>query len=134
MIVRKKGLYLGLLLSMLGLGSAIQAYTVKIRNGTPYTIRYKVDIASGRDQHGEVGSGHTEKIGIAGYSVRAVEATVYEKPTTFIDPTIARRKERTVKAKRYYAPGLKAGGGTWLVTGPYGSGGKASYIVTREVN
>ncbi len=133
MIVKKKGLYLGLLLSMLGVGSAIQAYTVRIRNGTPYTIRFKLDIAVGRDKHGEIGSGHTEKIGVGGQSIRAVEATVYEKPT-FIDPTLARRKERTVRAKRYYAPGLKAGGGTWLVTGPYGSGTKTGYIVTREVN
>ena len=133
MIAKKKGLYLGLLLSVLGISGAMQAYTAVIKNATPYTIRYNIDIVYGKDQSGELGPGHTVSKGIAGYSIRAVTAKVYEKPGILIDPTQARREEKVLRAKPYKASAWKAGGGKWIVAGPIGSGKNAYYVVTREV-
>lgn len=132
MVVKKKGLCLGLLL-LLGIGNVIQAYTVKILNSTPYTIKYKVDLIACSDDSGELASGHTatHKTGLC--MVRAVEATVYEAPTT-LDPTLARRQTRRVKARRYYARAGRAGSTNFIVTGPFGFGEKTQYRVTREVN
>jgi len=43
MITKKKGLYLGLLVSLLGIGNVMQAYKVTIRNTTPNKVRYFID-------------------------------------------------------------------------------------------
>ncbi len=110
MIVKKKGLYLGLLLSMLGVGSVMQAYKVTIKNTTPYKIKYDIDLVTGRDKHGTVDPKSSVEREIIGYSVRTVEATVYEKCA---GQTIQ------IRARKYHAKLWKAGGGTWLVVGPY---------------
>jgi len=40
MVTKKKGLYLGLLLSLLGIGSVIQAYEVIIKNETKHRVKF----------------------------------------------------------------------------------------------
>ena len=82
MITKKKGLYLGLLVSMLGMGNVMQAqrytYTtdVSIRNDTPYPIKYSLYLAAARDRYGEIGPGKTAKIPIGNYLIEFVGATV----------------------------------------------------------
>ncbi len=51
MIVKKKRLYLGLLVSILGIGNVMQAAMVQIKNSTPYPIRYQI----GRGQYNNSG-------------------------------------------------------------------------------
>ncbi len=41
MITKKKGFCLGLLLSMLGISGAMQAYVVTIKNSTPYSVKIR---------------------------------------------------------------------------------------------
>ena len=46
MVIKKKGLYLGLLLPLLGIGNVIQAYDVRtydVQNKTPYMVRFRID-------------------------------------------------------------------------------------------
>ena len=47
-IVKKKGLYLGLLVSLVGVGNVMQAmgWTATIKNNTPYTVRFKPGFSS----------------------------------------------------------------------------------------
>ncbi len=128
MIVKKKGLYLGLLLSMLGVGSAMRAgYKVTIKNTTPYEIKYQVDLVTGKDKHGRIGPHSSAKMDIVLYSVRRVKVTVYEK---------CDGKRIQIRARGYYAKHWKAGGGTWIVVGPYSIKEAVDwrYQVTREVN
>jgi len=47
MITKKKGLYLGLLVLLLGIGNAMQAYTVTIKNSTSHTVKFKLGFVSG---------------------------------------------------------------------------------------
>ncbi len=126
MIVKKKGLCLGLLLSMLGIGNAMQAYKVTIKNTTPYKIKYQLDLPIGKDKHGRIGPKSSATIEIVGYSVRRVKATVYEK---------CDGKTVQIRAKEYYAKLWKAGGGTWIIVGPYSIKEDPDwrYQVTREV-
>ncbi len=39
MVVKKKGLYLGLLVSLLGTGNVMQAYNLTIENRTPFKVK-----------------------------------------------------------------------------------------------
>lgn len=133
MIVKKKGLYLGLLLSMLGIGSAVQAYTVRIRNSTPYKIRFKVHYVSSATCYTiekNLASGATYKktkpFFQSGCLVKKVEATVYERPKE--GPAVDKR------AERYYATFGVAGNQTFIVAGPFGKGPGTFYEVTRKVN
>jgi len=132
-VAKKKWLYLGLLLSFLGIGNVMQAYTVTIRNGTPYTIEFKADFIGCRDNIEELASGHTRRISAGGCLMRALTAKVYERPGVLMDPLLARQQERVVRAEGYYASAGVAGK-TFLITGPYGIGANTSYIVTRKVN
>jgi len=80
MVAKKKGLYLGLLLSMLGISGTIQAYKVIIKNDTPHSISYKVDIELGKDKHGTIDPGRTANVNISSlWDVRNITATVFEK-------------------------------------------------------
>ena len=133
MVAKKKGLYLGLLIALVGIGNAMQAYTVTIKNGTPYTIKFHADFIACKDNKEELGAGHSRRISAGGCLMRALRATVYEKPGVLIDPMAARQQERAVKAEGYSAS-AGVGGGTFLITGPYGIGQNTTYIVTRKVN
>ena len=136
MVGKKKGLYLGLLLSLVGIGSVAQAYTVKIRNSTPFTIKYHIAYLTAfcSDDKGELASGHTARFYTGSCSVSKVFAWVYEKPGALLDPLLAIRQEKKVKAKTYDASWGRAGNTNFIVTGPFGRGEKLSYIVTREVS
>ncbi len=138
MITKKKGLYLGLLVSLLGIGNVMQAYKLTIKNNTPYTVKFKVSyhapsIIACRSDEKELGSGHTASINSGLCTVKKVEAEVYEAPAGFMDPTLARRQTRVVKAKPYRARWGRAGNTSWIISGPSGVGDKPEYIVTREV-
>jgi len=43
MVAKKKELYLGLLLSLLGIGNVMQAYRITLKNHTPYKVRFRIN-------------------------------------------------------------------------------------------
>jgi len=121
MITKKKGLYLGLLVSLFGIGNAMQAYTVKIKNSTPHTVKFKVDLMTPapdcKDRYGELASGDiATKINIGGCSIKGVYATVQ------------RPGRSAIEAKPYKAPPLgRAGSSAFIISGSDETG----YTVTR---
>ncbi|MGB8367206.1 MAG: hypothetical protein WCD44_02500, partial [Candidatus Babeliales bacterium] len=122
MNLMKKGLCLSLFLLTIGGGKALQAYTVRIKNATPYTISYAIDIVAGKDEKGTIPSGHIGSVNTVGYLNRGIRVEVLEKPTSgFVDPLYARDKERVFRIPKsnlyYYAPGV--GNANYIVAGPY---------------
>ncbi len=81
MIVKKKGLYLGLLLSILGIGNAMQAKRVQIRNSTPFNIRFEIDYntAGCRTDDQMLPPGQIMDINMGGCLINSVKAQVFQK-------------------------------------------------------
>lgn len=93
MIGKKKGLCLRLLVLLLGAGSMIQvleAYTVQIKNDTPYEIGYYIGLgAITKDKRGILGPGDITK-----FDTHA--------PLTSVKAKVYRPGRSTVKAKGYF--------------------------------
>jgi len=99
MIAKKKGFYLGLLLSLLGVGSAVQAYKVTIKNTTPNRVRYFIDtdptymsvdgeLRSNGKITEEIGGNLVELRASVRQGTRSVRATSYQ-------PTRVERKNQS---------------------------------------
>jgi len=88
MVTKKKGLYLGLLLSLLGIGNVMQAmskqgspYILTIKNKTPYKITFNVtyeDKAGEKYYTKELKSGK-KAVTHAPYKVSRVNASVHTR-------------------------------------------------------
>ena len=120
MVVKKKGLYLGLLVSLLGTGNVMQAYNLTIENRTPFkvkqTIRYHGEtFLFCRSDKGKIVSGSKAKI-------KSVLCTVKKVQVTLLDPAGA------IKAKEYSAPLRRPGNTTFAVSKIKG---KSGFEVTR---
>jgi len=122
MITKKKGLYLGLLVLLLGIGNAMQAYTVTIKNSTPHTVKFKLSFArTGIYALGcwpnkkKLKAGRIAKIKVKSCIVKSLEATV------------RRSGQPAVKAKPYKPHYGKTGSVTFTISGTDESG----YTVTR---
>ena len=85
MIVKKKGLYLGLLVSLLGIGNVMQAveYTITIKNDTPHTVKFRLSfVRSGISmircwpKEKKLAAGDIAKINVKSCIVKSLEATV----------------------------------------------------------
>ena len=84
MIAKKKGLYLGLLVSLLGIGNVMQAveYTITIQNSTPYTVKFRLSfVRSGFmlrcwPKEKKLAAGDIAKINVKSCIVKSLEATV----------------------------------------------------------
>ena len=110
MITKKKGLYLGLLLSMFGIGSAVQAYSVTINNSTPHTVKFRLVgvnpcLRSREKREQSLLAGHKTKINTFWCPLRGLEAWVQ------------RSGHPVVKAKPYYARPEGLLGGSLVISG-----------------
>lgn len=148
MNIKKKEIYLGLLLSMLGIGSAVEAYKVRVRNSTPFTIKFIVEyhapslIACRRDV-GELAPGHEAEIQSGLCTVKSVGADVFQKKYagTMLETKGTALGERVIKANRYKAPLGRAGDTVFTISGPFLSSSKryrkqdgVFYQISRSVN
>ena len=125
MITKKKGLYLGLLVSMLGVGNVMQAgkYTITIKNNTLHTVKYEIDIVMEWDKKGRIDPGHTAKVGLDDYgpphqgSIRGVKAWVQRSGSSGV-------WTRSV----WKRGGYKSQDRTFII-----SGDETGYTITEEV-
>ncbi len=137
MVVKKKGLYLGLLVALLGIGNVTQAYKLTIVNETPFKIKFEVNylgevkaLKSCRTDKGELAPGKRKIIHSGLCLVTLVEADVFERRR--YDTSAGKRGSlrRVVKAKSYKASWGRAGNTTWLVQGPIEGVPDKYYTVT----
>jgi len=127
MIAKKKGLYLGLLLSMLGVGSAMQAYRVQIRNSTPFVVKFTLKFhaetpGSCRRDVQELAPGHMAEIQSSLCTVKSLEADVFQKrhAGTMLEVTSGTvLGEKVVEANKYKSPTGRAGNTIFIINGPY---------------
>ncbi len=104
MITKKKGLHLGLLLSMLGIGNVIQAIKVTIKNDTRHTVKFKLGFVRTRDcplrwpPEQKLAAGHTAKIEMDGRcAVGSLKATVQRsgRPSVKVKPYKGHARSRS---------------------------------------
>ncbi len=113
MIAKKKGLYLGLLVSLLGIGNVMQAveYTITIQNSTPYTVKFRLSfVRSGFmlrcwPKEKKLAAGDIAKINVKSCIVKSLEATV------------RRSGQPAVKAQPYKPHLGKTGSMTFTISG-----------------
>ena len=140
MVVKKKGLSLGLLLSLLGIGNAIQAYRLTIENKTPFKVKFEVhylgeveSLKSCRSDKGELAPGKRKVIHSGLCLVTTVEADVSEKRRHSTPAGRRGSLRRVAKAKAYRAPWGRAGNATWFIKGPFDDDvSDKYYTVTRK--
>ncbi len=110
MITKKKGLYLGLLVSMLGIGNAMQAYEVTVKNNTPLTVKFKLKFSS------EVPSfcQFAQELPAEGIA----KETLWCCGVIGLEATVQRLGSPAVKAKPYVSRlGDMAGDRTFIISG-----------------
>ncbi len=140
MVVKKKVLYLGLLVSLLGIGNIVQAYKLTIVNETSHTVRFAINyfgevkvLKSCRSDKGALAPGKRKVIRSGLCLVTAVGADVLERRR---HGTIAGKRgslRGAIKAKPYRAPWGRAGNTTWIIEGPfYDDSGRTEYKVTKK--
>ena len=133
MVVKKKMLYLGLLVSLLGVGNVIQAYkramlyTLTIKNNTLYAVEYTVSTVPSSSCrvhtgsfNGVINSGGESLMtygGIVGCSVQKVEAKVYYG-------------DKVIKAKPYTS--RRGGTMTLIIEGSSGPQEEPRYRVVKK--
>ncbi len=121
MITKRKGLYLGLLLSLLGIGNAVQAGTVTLENKTPHKAIFYVHYGGFtgpfcKDDVKALASEKHKVFFVGGCRVRFVKARVFE--------------DRAEVKTSWKADVLSGAGGKFTVTGPHKSG--LRYRITRK--
>ena len=125
---KKKGLCLGLLAALLGIGNIMQAYKLTIKNETKYIIEFKVKY------HGEffiscmpdtkkLASGDSTKLSSGACTVKEVTALVYL--------LLKNRLLKRVVAKPYKASLGRAGNTTFVVSKD-GSGFRVTRVKYRS--
>ena len=132
MITKKKGLYLGLLLSMFGIGNAMQAYKVQIRNSTPSVVKFTLGFktrTTGACQPNiqELGPGHIAEIETRGCMIASLKALVFQKRHA---GTVL--GEEAIEAIPYTYTLLKTGDSLFIINGPYISTKGTFYSVDRS--
>ncbi len=121
MVAKKKGLYLGLLLSLLGISNTVQAYFVVLKNETLNNVRFDVYYVGSvfgfcsNDYDKLLAPQGTLRIKTGGCLVNYVKARVFNKR----DRTWVETSWRGVNA-----------GGRFTVTGPHVKG--LRYRITRK--
>ena len=124
MITKRKGLYLGLLLSLLSVGNLVQAYTITLENKTLLNVHFFVKYGyTGlarlfcKNDEKWVIPGETVRIKVGGCLVKDVKAKVFENGGKF---------------KEVRWRGIRAGG-KFTVSGPHKyRGGYWEYRITRK--
>ena len=119
MVMKKKGLYLGLLLSLLGMGNVMQANRLTIKNETPRNVTFKVSYYNERKgfcwpDEGELASGKRKDIRSGFCVVKKVEAELRHPRTS----GGKRFRPLRIKIERK-GPSGKAGNTTWIIKGPF---------------
>jgi len=137
MITKKKGLYLGLLVSMLGIGNVMQAYyKIQIRNSTPFvvkfTLRFKARTAACQPNIQELGPGHIAEIEARGCIIDSLKALVFQKrhAGTMLEVPGTVIGEEAIEAIPYTL--LKTGNSLFIINGPYISTKGTFYSVDRS--
>ena len=129
MITKKKGLYLGLLVSLLGIGSVMQAYKVQIRNSTPFvvkfTLKFKARTAACQPNIQELGPGHIAEIEAGRCMIDSLKALVFQKRNAG-----AVLGEEAIEAIPYTLS--KTGNSLFIINGPYISTKGTFYSVDRS--
>ena len=122
MVVKKKGLYLGLLASLLGIGNVMQAYKLTIKNETGYGLRVFIDYDGDCKLYKKkLRNGKTTTIKPS-CAVKQVSARVYTRPGKVYG-------EKGVFASAYYiSPGESGMDDMTFVIG----GNRRGFQVTRE--
>jgi len=111
MIAKRKGLCLGLLLSLLSIGNGTRAYKLTIKNDIGYETKFSVKYHGGffcLTDTKKLASGGNTKLSSGACTVKEVVALVYlpEKKYT----------PKWVFAKSYKAPWGRAGNSTFVVS------------------
>ena len=124
MVVKKKELYLGLLLFFLGTSNVMQAYKLTIKNNTEhkiiFTVKYHGEfLISCMPDTKKLASGNSVKLSSGACTVKEVVALIY-LPKKKYPP-------RWEAAKPYEAPLGRAGNSTFVVS-KYGK----KFKITRE--
>jgi len=144
MVVKKRGLYLGLLLSLLGIGNVIQTYTITIKNTSNRIALVRVVYHKATNFPCRRTSA-VEEVSPDGFTqissecaVKKVEAEMFQKG---VRRKLASGESTGTIAKPYTAPSYKTGAGdmTLIISGTSGTGfGMAfpsrghAYKVTKE--
>ncbi len=121
MVAKKKRLYLGLLLSLFGIGNMAQAYTVELKNETLSTVYFDVrygidDWICSDDLNKKLAPEKTLKVKTGLCLVQYVEARVFDKKGMMWIKTSWKGFGRT--------------GGKFTVSGPHKSG--LRYRITKK--
>ncbi len=123
MIVKKKGLYLGLLVSLVGVGNVMLfgqgwSWKVTIKNNTPYTVRFKAGVKACGTYEGGLVSGDIAKIEGSKNSLCAVRK---------MEATVHRPGLPAVEAKPWSTGGFGIRSGSFVISGS----DKTGYRITR---
>ncbi len=122
MIAKKKGLYLGLLLSMLGIGNVMQAYEVIIKNNTPHTVKFRLNFSPECQlpTAKKLAAGGRVKIWVGQLcTMKSLEAMVQRSG----HPTVGAKSLEPAKWQGYYGHPTR----TFIISG----NDKAGYTVTE---
>ncbi len=142
MVAKKKGLYLGLIVLLLGMGSVMQAYKLTIVNKTLHKVRFEINylgevefLKSCRSDKGELAPGKRKVIRSGLCLVTAVGADVEERRRRNTPAGRRGSLRGIIKAEPYRASWGRAGNTTWLIEGPFRDDfGRNKYTVTRKTN
>ena len=120
MVVKKKGLYLGLLVSLLGIGNVVQGNRLTIRNETPKKVKFTISYYGGKKEFcssdiRELDPGKVKHIRSGFCAVRKVVAELTHGRTTESGRVLRPLK---IKVKREMPRG-RAGNTTWTIKGPF---------------
>jgi len=128
MVAKNKGLYLGLLLSMLGIGNIIQAYKLTFKNETKYKVSLTVIYKNCNPNKKKLSPGKSVKINSKSCIVKQVLASV------FVDSKRVYGK-KMVLATPYFSSSDEVDDMAFVIEGPFrvrrGKIG-SPYKITRE--
>ncbi len=132
-IAKKKGLYLGLIVSLLGIGNLAQGNRLTIKNKTKRDVEFTISYYAGREaskfcrsDKGELAAGETKNIRSGFCAVKRVEGKL-RHPRPDSNGRVLRPLKITVEHR---VPLARTGNTTWTIEGPFhGSKGVEYKIV-----
>ncbi len=130
MVVKKKGLYLGLLVALLGIGNVMQAYRLTIKNETLKKVKFTISYY-GRKRKScssdtrELASEKHMYIRSRLCEVKKVTAELRHARTTKSGRVL---KPLEIKVERNVPRG-RAGNTTWTIKGPFHDRGRVKYKI-----
>ena len=124
MIVKKKGLYLGLLLSLLGMGNMMQGkYTITIKNSTPHPVKFKLSFSRSGIYALQCWS-NTKKLKAG----RIARINVKSCPMKGLEATVQRSGQSVVKATPYNLHYGRTSSSTFNISGTDETGYKVTKV------